>query len=666
MIRSLAVEGQHRLPRKARGGGVLALVLGVGACNGILGNPAPMQDDEGTGGETSSGGTEGDGGQGSTSGGNGGMGGDDSQECQDCTATQGCVNGTCVEQSCEPEERFCSGNAVYECDADGLASTEVQSCAAGQYCDAASASCKDGVCAPNQPTCDRNISRLCNAGGTGFTGDGAIDCTTEDKTCVGGLCQGACAPDQTKCAENGIQTCNASGEYGAAEPCGDATCLGEDGSASCEGECAPDQTKCEGNGLRTCDANGEYGAADACENTTCVGADGNASCEGECAPDQTKCEGNDLRTCDQNGAYGATSTCEDSTCLGEDGSASCEGECAPDQTRCVGNGVQTCDETNGEYDPSVAPCGSTAPHCDSGGCGQPPSCQGLAAECGSSSSESCCVSPRVPGGTYNRINNASYQATVADFRLDKFEVTVGRWRKFVAAWDGGWQPAEGDGKHAHLNEGSGLQNSHADGGYEPGWSTSWATNIDTSGTARQEGNAWSTWTAEPGENEFRPINYLNWYESYAFCIWDGGFLPSEAEWNYAAAAGSSHREYPWAPPTAPGCGLSNYAGAAGPAECYADTHTIEVGVLLNGNGSYCQSDLAGNLAEWQLDWSAAAATAFAAACNDCVYLPSSASSRVQRGGAFNSLATAIVNTARSSGAPAPRTNNVGARCARTP
>ncbi|MGO9835775.1 MAG: SUMF1/EgtB/PvdO family nonheme iron enzyme [Polyangiaceae bacterium] len=34
------------------------------------------------------------------------------------------------------------------------------------------------------------------------------------------------------------------------------------------------------------------------------------------------------------------------------------------------------------------------------------------------------------------------------------------------------------------------------------------------------------------------IDCVNWYESYTFCIWDGGFLPSEAEWEYAAGGGS--------------------------------------------------------------------------------------------------------------------------------
>jgi formylglycine-generating enzyme required for sulfatase activity len=48
------------------------------------------------------------------------------------------------------------------------------------------------------------------------------------------------------------------------------------------------------------------------------------------------------------------------------------------------------------------------------------------------------------------------QATVRAFRLDRFEVTVGRYRKFVEA--GTLQPAAGSGKHGYLN-----------GGTEPGW-----------------------------------------------------------------------------------------------------------------------------------------------------------------------------------------------------
>src|ERR1700730_5736435 len=62
-----------------------------------------------------------------------------------------------------------------------------------------------------------------------------------------------------------------------------------------------------------------------------------------------------------------------------------------------------------------------------------------------------------------------------------------------------------------------------------------------------------TWTASAGSHENLPINCVNWYEAYSFCIWDGGFLPSEAEWEYAAAGGARQRTYPWGP-TAPGTG----------------------------------------------------------------------------------------------------------------
>ncbi len=48
-----------------------------------------------------------------------------------------------------------------------------------------------------------------------------------------------------------------------------------------------------------------------------------------------------------------------------------------------------------------------------------------------------------------------------------------------------------------------------------------------------------------GSNENQPINCVTWYEAFAFCISDGGYLPTAAEWNYAAAGGSDQRAYPF-------------------------------------------------------------------------------------------------------------------------
>ena len=36
-------------------------------------------------------------------------------------------------------------------------------------------------------------------------------------------------------------------------------------------------------------------------------------------------------------------------------------------------------------------------------------------------------------------------------------------------------------------------------------------------------------------HETAPINDVNWYEAYAFCIWDGAFLPSKRVFSAAGA-----------------------------------------------------------------------------------------------------------------------------------
>jgi hypothetical protein len=73
---------------------------------------------------------------------------------------------------------------------------------------------------------------------------------------------------------------------------------------------------------------------------------------------------------------------------------------------------------------------------------------------------SCCQTILVTGGTYGRGGDPAYPATVSDFYPDRFEVTVGRFRESVEAYDT-WMalghPATGEGAHAIIGSASGWQ-----------------------------------------------------------------------------------------------------------------------------------------------------------------------------------------------------------------
>jgi formylglycine-generating enzyme required for sulfatase activity len=182
--------------------------------------------------------------------------------------------------------------------------------------------------------------------------------------------------------------------------------------------------------------------------------------------------------------------------------------------------------------------------------------------CGSNGDDCCCTSLEVTGGTFYRdydLSNFAFvmaadggptdeadPATVSGFRLDKYLVTVGPFRQFVAAWNGDWLPPAGSGKHSYLNGGLGLVNAGDDAGveYETGWLSSDDGNIAPTNANLSCYPVYDTWTNTAGSQENLPIDCVSWYDAYAFCIWDGGFLPTEAELEYAAAGGSQQREYP--------------------------------------------------------------------------------------------------------------------------
>ena len=123
----------------------------------------------------------------------------------------------------------------------------------------------------------------------------------------------------------------------------------------------------------------------------------------------------------------------------------------------------------------------------------------------------------------------------------------------------------GAGKHVHLNLGKGLN--AVGGGYETGWVASWTSSLATTASGWDMKLSGGTWSPAPGSIENRPITNVTWFDAYAFCIWDGGFLPSEAEWNYAAAGGNEQRVYPWSLKYPPGsndvsCANAWYSGCA--------------------------------------------------------------------------------------------------------
>jgi formylglycine-generating enzyme required for sulfatase activity len=243
----------------------------------------------------------------------------------------------------------------------------------------------------------------------------------------------------------------------------------------------------------------------------------------------------------------------------------------------------------------------------------------------------------------------SYPATVSSFYLDKYEITVGRFRQFVNAGMGTQaNPPGAEAGASLLITGS-------------GWDSTWNGNLAANTTALTTNlrcystySTYYTWTDQAGSNESQPVNCLDWYTAFAFCAWDGGRLPTEAEWNYAASGGSEQRYYPWSSPGTSTTIDDNYAVFGGGS-------TQNVGSKSpKGDGKWGHSDLAGNVFEWNLDWYV---SPYTNPCSNCADLMS-ASERVTRGGFFVNT-SGLGSADRYSRAPGRTGNSMGARCART-
>jgi formylglycine-generating enzyme required for sulfatase activity len=178
---------------------------------------------------------------------------------------------------------------------------------------------------------------------------------------------------------------------------------------------------------------------------------------------------------------------------------------------------------------------------------------------------------------------------------------------------------------------------------------------------------------DPAGRAKHPINCVDWDMADKFCREQGGRLPTEAEWEFAAR-GPDGRQYPWGDAW-PKSDLLNACGK----ECAAwgakngieesmmyDSddgfpNTAPVGSFPKGASRYGLKDVVGNVWEWVSDY-------YGPYAKDEQKNPKGSTAgdeRVMRGGAWNgSVASWVRPTFRYKAPPSERSYGIGFRCAK--
>jgi formylglycine-generating enzyme required for sulfatase activity len=236
-----------------------------------------------------------------------------------------------------------------------------------------------------------------------------------------------------------------------------------------------------------------------------------------------------------------------------------------------------------------------------------------------------------------------HQATIRSFWIDRHEVTVGEFARFVAA-TGYTTEAEQFGWSGVFDAASGE------------WQ-------------RRDGADWrhpeGAGSAVASANE--PVTQVSFADASAYAKWAGKRLPTEAEWEYAARGGMAGKRYSWGDELRPGGKpAANWWQGEFPARNTAEDGfpgRATVGSFAPNN--YGLYDMGGNVWEWCADWYEAGYYATSPAANP--QGPTAGAERVIRGGSWMCSENYCTNyraAARGHTAPDSGLNNLGFRCVR--
>ena len=159
---------------------------------------------------------------------------------------------------------------------------------------------------------------------------------------------------------------------------------------------------------------------------------------------------------------------------------------------------------------------------------------------------------------------------------------------------------------------------------------------------RRDGNGWSqrVFDADQPLKPDAPMIHVNWYEADAWCRWAGRRLPTEAEWECAAATAPGapgKRRYPWGEAAATESHANLFGVSAGCAD---------VAAMPAGDSAWGCRQLFGNVWEWTVD-AFKSYPGFVADPYKEYSEPWFGDHKVLRGGSFATRASLLRNTWRN-------------------